>query len=102
MVEHVPERTRGGEPGAQAQGQGDFTDLPQGGVGQHAFDVVLVQGHNFAVDQGGRAQGHQPCAQPGKAHKTGHAQRAGLYKEHSHNAEHAHLGDHARKRTGNG
>ena len=97
VVKHMPERPGRGQPGAQAQHQRDFADLPQGGVGQHALDVFLAQGHDLAVDQGGDAHGAEARPEPGQAEQAAHF-AGGLthaHENHADDAEHAHLGDDA-------
>ncbi len=97
VIKHVPERPGRGQPCAQAQHQRDFADLSQSGVGQHALDVFLAQGHELAVDQGCHAHAGEPRAEPGQAEQSAHL-AGGLshaHDDHADNAEHAHLGDDA-------
>ena len=102
VVEHVPQSARGREPCANAEHKGDFANLPKGRVGQHAFDVILAQGHDFTIHQGGRAHGNQASTQPRKAEQAGHAHNHGPHEQHHNYAKHAHLGDDTRKGTRHG
>ena len=75
MHAHMGQHRIQGGQGAHAQHEGDFAQLAQGGKGQHAFDILLSQGHDFAVNEGegphedkGRAvpvQAVQPFLRPG-------------------------------------
>ena len=105
VVQNVRQRARRRQPRAEAEDGEDFTDLPHRGVGEHALDVLLPEGHPFAV--GHRAQAHDRDHQAGDGEAAvgaGFSQPvvAEQPEVDHHHAEHAHLGEHAGQGRGHG
>ena len=59
VVGDVQQRGGGGERRADAEDGGDFADLRQRRVGEHALEFLLEQRHDFAVDQRQAAEQHE-------------------------------------------
>ena len=100
----MEEAGRGREECAKAKHNGDFANLAKGGVGQHAFDVPLFQGHQLAVEQRGDAESCEARAIPGQAEITGRGRESlsHLAGADGCQSEEAHLGDDTGKRGGDG
>ena len=101
MVGDMQHRRTGGQRRAQAQDGGDFADLRQGRIGQHALEFLLEQRHDLAVDQCQAAEHQHQCTYVEACGSVaGELRGAEDHQQHLDHAEDTGLGQDAGQRAG--